>query len=87
MADLPVSPEDPLVPVVELAKIAGCSASYFYRLARRGQAPKHEPWKGVPLSAAIAWLKERDAKKTAKAETVQRLRSLYEATATKGSGT
>ncbi len=78
---------DPLIPVAELAKIAGCSSRYIYLLAQQEPEalpldPKH---KGVPMSKALSWLRSRDAKKAGRDAAVRRLREAYEsARATEG---
>jgi predicted DNA-binding transcriptional regulator AlpA len=73
-------PSDELaVPVRELAELGGCTRSHFYRLIREGRAPalsRDPELKGVPMAAAVEWLRSRNAKKAARAVAVRRLREL-----------
>ena len=83
VADIPAggSPDEILIPVTELAAIAGCSVVHYYRLARQGRAPLSRL--GVPLPAAKTWLKARATAKAKKAATVRSLRALYDAASAK----
>jgi excisionase family DNA binding protein len=73
-----------LVSATEMAKILGCSRTYFYRLVRQGRAPDPRPRRGIPASEVRAWLKARAKKEAARAAVVRELQSLYAASAPDG---
>jgi predicted DNA-binding transcriptional regulator AlpA len=62
------------VSVVELSKLAGISRNHYYLLARKGEAPSSA--RGVLLTEAAAWLKERADIKAARAAIVRRLEEM-----------
>lgn len=62
------------IPVIELCRVARCTPSNYYTLARRGKAPK--PKRGITLAEAKSWLEGRAAKKAARAEALKQLREL-----------
>jgi hypothetical protein len=73
------------IPVAAICEVADITQSYYFRLAREGHAPKST--RGVAMAEALEWLKAREAKKSARAEAIERLRALYTAAGTSGSGT
>jgi len=56
------------IPVAELAVLARCTTRYIYLLAKKspGMLPL-DKYKGVPVDAAVAWLKSRQEKRAKQA--------------------
>lgn len=87
------------IPVSELARLAGYTRAHIYQQIAGGCGLVLHPHKGVALPDAVEWLrrnsraaKERarvakqralDANRTARAETMKRLRAAYEAVVAK----